>query len=87
MNAFQREKVNEQEPGRQHADNEPSGSKGWLETAKKEDREMERWQLLFFTASVADANKTGTKAQLMALIKPWEEIQDTILELLNGVIE
>ena len=38
-------------------------------------------------AYVADANKTGTKAQLMALIKPWEEIQDTVLELLNGVIE
>ena len=57
------------------------------ETAKKEDCEMERRQLLFFTASVADANKTGTKAQLMALIKPWEEIQDTVLELLNGVIK
>ena len=66
--------------------NPPALKDDW-ETAKKEDREMERRQLLFYAASIADSSRTGTKAQLMALIKPWEEIQDTVLEIFAGLIE
>ena len=39
-----------------------------------------------FGTSIVDSAKAGTKAQLMALLRPWEDIQDTVLALEEGLI-
>lgn len=65
--------------------NPPDLKDDWT-TAKKENQEMERRQLLMFGTSIVDSAKAGTKAQLMALLRPWEDIQDTVLALEEGLI-
>ena len=48
---------------------------------RKEELDMERRQLALFAASIMDRDKQGSKHQLVALISPWQDVQDLILEL------
>ena len=52
---------------------------------KKEDLDAERRQLLLFAASITDPTKQGSKHQLVSLSSPWQDIQDSILELNQSV--
>ena len=66
--------------------NPPELTDDW-ETLKKEDLDGVRRQMSMFIASITDAAKQGTKAQLSAVLQPWQDAQDVVLGLNELITE